>query len=135
MLMTVALFALGASGATTARAEIQFGDLVKKAAGKDRAAPPSKGARKGDSKSGAGEQGKPARESRDTAGEAKQPEVGSASEKVDRFIDRNNDGIDDRRQSKVKREEPRPTPTPSEERTQQAPAAAPPDSTSRRPPR
>jgi hypothetical protein len=127
--LTALFLALSWGGASTARAEVQLGDLLKKVAGKDSAK-----AKKSDKTETAGaEQGKANAEEKDSTQGATRTESAEGV-KVDRFIDRNNDGIDDRRQSKVKRDERRTAPAAAPNRPRRETPAAPADSGRGRPP-
>lgn len=128
-LITLTLFVLatGLTAAPPVQAKVQLGDLFKKVAGKNKDQDKDKARPKDTTK--AGEQATSALQGR-TKDSAEKDES-----KVDDFIDANNDGVDDRKRPKVRRDGPRQAPAEAPAAGRKRTPKAQPDTAKGRPPR
>lgn len=131
--LTMLVLLGGLPTAPPAHARAQLGDLLKKVTGKDSKAKETdkdKAPSKDTAKSNEGTAG-----SAESAGNRAPGPAPKQERKVDSFIDQNNDGVDDRRQSKVRRDSPRKASPESSAATRRPASRSVPDSSKTRPPR
>jgi len=135
IIVTTVVLLGGLSMAAPAHAEVQLGDLLKKVTGKE-----SKEKEQNKDKSKAQVQDTIKADKRgDRPAESASGKTGRPAakdeRKVDSFIDQNHDGVDDRRQSKVRRGDPRQAPAESPAAPAKASPRAQPDTSKGKPPR